>query len=185
MMNNYEFELQFQLQPEEDPEQYLDLLYEAGCSDATIGIGKKGHIGLLFYREASSSCSAIKKSLEEVFSVIPHAKLHQANPYLQNTNELAFEFGLTKQNMRLYTNNQAAKPDKPFPTPMITGTRTSYWLTIEVAIWLRDQAGFEVSPVKIDALAAIQALNLTINEAKQSQPSWKKSFTAVLKRHAA
>ena len=184
-MNEYEFELQFQLRPEEDPEQYLDPLYEAGCDDSTIGIGKKGHIGLLFHREATSACNAIKEAVSNVFSAIPHAKLHQANPYLQNTNELAYEFGFTKQNMRLYTNNQAAAPQEPFPTPIITGARTSYWLTIEVAIWLQDQAGFEIPPEKIDTLSAIQALNLIINESKQRQPSWKKSFSEVLKYNAA
>ncbi len=184
-MNNYEFELQFQLHLNEDPEQYLDALYEAGCNDTSIGIGHTSRIGLVFNREASSALDAVKEALKDVFSAIPHAKLHRASPYLQNISELAYEFGLTKQNMRLYTNNQATTPEEPFPIPIITGARTSYWLTIEVALWLRDYAGFDIEDEKIEILYTIQALNHANEEVCQPYPDLKQSFSQILKSNAA
>lgn len=55
-MNEYDFVLRFQLPESNDhPERYLDTLYEAGCDDATIGVGLPGYIALGFYREADSA----------------------------------------------------------------------------------------------------------------------------------
>lgn len=47
----FEFELVFAL-PEGslDEEAVLDALYEAGSDDATVGLGKRGAIGLAFVR---------------------------------------------------------------------------------------------------------------------------------------
>ena len=59
-MNKYEFTLTFALQNAEDnPEQFLDALYEAGCDDALIGTGQPGSIALEFMREAKSAAAAV------------------------------------------------------------------------------------------------------------------------------
>jgi len=48
MMALYDFTLKFALgQQGADPESYVDRLYEAGCDDALIGIGKRGRIAVL------------------------------------------------------------------------------------------------------------------------------------------
>ena len=52
MMNNYQFQLVFLLHPNEDAEQYLDALFEAGCDDALISIGKAGYLAADFTRES-------------------------------------------------------------------------------------------------------------------------------------
>lgn len=57
-MNEYNFILYFQLETG-SPEDHLDALFEAGCSDATIGTGLPGSIALDFSREAQSAKIAI------------------------------------------------------------------------------------------------------------------------------
>jgi len=48
IMNDYIFLLTFKLNKNEDPEQYLAPLFEAGCDDAIFGLGKKGQIDAEF-----------------------------------------------------------------------------------------------------------------------------------------
>ena len=80
-MITYEFSLLFSLRSEdEDPDMYVEGLYEAGCNDATIGIGRKGLIALAFDREAESATSAIESAIRDVRKVIPQAKLIEASP---------------------------------------------------------------------------------------------------------
>ncbi len=56
IMTEYEFVLRFQLPAENDqPDEFLDSLYEAGCSDAVIGVGLSGYLALDFSREAVSA----------------------------------------------------------------------------------------------------------------------------------
>ena len=181
----FEFELSIRLDVNEDPELYLDKLFEAGCDDANVGIGKKGFIGLAFQREASCASEAVKSALSDIFKAIPHATLHQATPYLQNISELAEQFGLTKQNMRLYANDQTATQKRPFPAPIVSGSRTSFWLTSEIAIWLRDQADFMIAEETIDLLHVLHALNQANEIIHQPNPELTQSLADFLKKKAA
>ncbi len=78
-MTEYEFELKFKLSDEEDPEQYLDALFEAGCDDALVGLGKVGFIGMDFSREAENVHLAISTALRDVREAIPHARQKEFN----------------------------------------------------------------------------------------------------------
>ena len=50
-MENYNFTLKFDLPNKNDhPDHFVDALYECGCNDALIGIGKVGKIALRFSR---------------------------------------------------------------------------------------------------------------------------------------
>jgi hypothetical protein len=81
-MTTYEFSLIFSLSSEdEDPGIYVESLYEAGCADATIGIGRRGLIALEFDREATSADAAIDSAIRDVRKVIPGAKLIEASPH--------------------------------------------------------------------------------------------------------
>lgn len=57
-----------------DPEIFIDALYESGCSDAKVGIGKQGHIALIFTREAVSEAAAVSRAIMDVLVAIPEAK---------------------------------------------------------------------------------------------------------------
>jgi len=75
-MKTYNFELSFKLPGlDADGEQYLDALYEAGCDDAVIGIGRKGFIGADFSREAASIDLAVESAIRDVEQAIPGARL--------------------------------------------------------------------------------------------------------------
>lgn len=82
-MKEYNFTLKFELSgPEENPDRYVDALYETGCSDASVGIGQVGRIGLNFIREAKSALEAVSSAITDVKKTIPNAKLIEVIPEL-------------------------------------------------------------------------------------------------------
>src|SRR5580698_9678896 len=120
MMENYNFVLNFALpRSDENPEQFLDALYDAGC-DAAVGIGQYGMIGLDFTRAATSAEEAVRTALADVQTAIPGAVLLQAGPDLVGLTEMAVIFGFTRQNMRKYATGQAGGP-ATFPPPVVLG----------------------------------------------------------------
>jgi hypothetical protein len=63
-----------------DPSSYVEQLYEGGCDDALIGVGKQGSISLDFIREAPSAFEAISSSITNVGNVLPNAILIEVSP---------------------------------------------------------------------------------------------------------
>ncbi len=73
-MTTHDFVLTVTLpRPDDDPEQYVDALYEAGCDDATLGIGRRGLMGLHFMREAICRSEAVASATAAVLCAIPGA----------------------------------------------------------------------------------------------------------------
>lgn len=179
-MNEYSFELLFQLNKGEDPEQYLDSLFETGCDDATVGIGKRGRIALNFTRESENALPAIMSAIQNVQNAIPHAKFERASPDLLNISELAFEFGLGKENMRKYARNQSAKKT-PFPTPHIESEKSDYWRASEVAQWLSEHKIQDVDDSILETLVIIQMLNLAIESSRIPLPSVQFDIEQMIK----
>ncbi|PCI45644.1 MAG: DNA-binding protein [Moraxellaceae bacterium] len=140
-MNEYEFVLRFQLPESDDqPEQYLDALYEAGCDDATVGVGLPGYIGLDFCREADSAEKAFASAITDVKSAIPNAKLTEVTPDLLNISEIADLISsrlqkISRQAMRKYAYGQVAKMKRRFPAAAVTSS-SPLWHVDEVVIWL-------------------------------------------------
>lgn len=79
-MHKYEFELLFRINTDEDVNDLVEKLYEAGCDDALIGSGRKGMIGLSFTREAASEILAFECAIKDVKKAIPSASLVEAKP---------------------------------------------------------------------------------------------------------
>ncbi|MEW8308250.1 MAG: DNA-binding protein [gamma proteobacterium symbiont of Ctena orbiculata] len=76
----YKFTLTFALPSDRDnPEAFVDALFEAGCDDAIVGTGVKGGISLDFTREADSVEKAIASAVENVKTAIPGAKLSRSD----------------------------------------------------------------------------------------------------------
>jgi len=100
-MKDYDFILKFDL-PENgaDPEQYVDSLYEAGCDDASVGIGQNGRIALSFIRQSASAYDAISSAIIDVKKAIPGVKLIEATPDLVVLTDIAVILGFSCQNMR-------------------------------------------------------------------------------------
>jgi hypothetical protein len=143
-MHNYEFMLSFTLPHRDDePEHYLDALYEAGCDDASVGVGRHGMIGLDFTRQAESAEAALGSAIRDVCQAIPGATLVQAGPDLVGLTDMAAIFGFSRQNMRKYATGQAATREA-FPPPTVSGD-PSLWHLAEIAAWLRQNTNIRPS----------------------------------------
>jgi hypothetical protein len=100
-MNEYDFLLKFDLPgPDVDPEEFVNALYEAGCDDATVGIGQHGRVALNFTREAASAVDAVSSAIADVKKAIPKAKLIEATPDLVGLTDIAEILGCSRQNIR-------------------------------------------------------------------------------------
>lgn len=140
-MSDYEFTLRFQLQDENDnPEKYLDVLFEAGCDDAVVGVGSLGSISLNFTREASTASEAVKSAVQNVLFAIPSAILIELAPDLVNTTEIANIISdrfqkLTRQAVRKYATGKIARTKTRFPPAAISGSQP-LWHLGEVLDWM-------------------------------------------------
>lgn len=144
-MDSYEFVLNFNLpHREDDPEKYLDALYEAGCDDATVGIGLRGMIGLDFKRTAASAEDALRSAISNVVTAIPGADLVQVGPDLVGLTDMAEIFGFSRQNMRKYATGQIVGAREAFPPPVIIG-EPSLWHLAEIVSWLKANTGVQPS----------------------------------------
>lgn len=75
-MDKYKFSLGFKVSdPDENPEKHIDALFEAGCNDATISTGKRGHVQLDFMRESHNLTEALTSAISNVQAAIPDADL--------------------------------------------------------------------------------------------------------------
>lgn len=78
-MRAHDFTLRFRLAtPDAEPGQFVDAPAAAGCEDATVGIGRRGHIALRFTREASTTFDAVDSAMRDVKRAIPTAQLIDA-----------------------------------------------------------------------------------------------------------
>ncbi|MDJ0694269.1 DNA-binding protein [Mastigocoleus sp. MO_188.B34] len=161
-MKEYDFTLKFNLHNSQaDPDSHVEKLYQGGCDDALIGIGKQGYISLNFIREASSAYEAVSSAIIDVKRVIPYATLIEATPDFVGLTDAAKILGCTRQNIRklIITN----EPKAPFP--VYEGT-PSIWHLAEILIWLREVKKYAIN----DALIEVAKINMNINLAN----SWQK-----------
>jgi len=182
MMSNYQFQIIFSLHSNEDAEQYLDALFETGCDDAVMGVGKTGYLAADFTRESSSAFDAIKSAIEAITQAIPHAKLIKAGPYIANLSEMANLFGCTKQNLSKYARGESASSE-PFPCSIVSG-KVDYWYVLDVATWLFKQNKLNIQDNDIDTLKAIHDLNVAIEETR-NEYEHNNDFLSLAKQVAA
>lgn len=154
-MNDYEFTLTFSLpEGQDDPEQYLDALYEAGCDDALIGTGQRGSIALEFVREADSATAAVESAIKNVKTAIPDAELIEAKPDLVGLTDVAKILNCSRQNVRKYMVKYA-----DFPKPIHTGTAV-LWHLLDFAKFTK----IEVPPSLIELSKTTFRINLDIQQ---------------------
>lgn len=162
-MTEYEFTLKFRLpDAAADPAQCIDALAEAGCDDATVGIGQPGRIALEFSREAASALDAIVSAVQAVKAAIPGVELVEASPDFVGLTDVADLVGCTRQNIRkLMLGNMAT-----FPAAVHEGSQ-AIWHLRPVLEWFAqtqkravDRSLIEVSEVTMKVNVANQALRL-------------------------
>lgn len=161
-MTEYEFTLIFKLaQDNANAENYLDLLYEAGCDDALPGIGKLGYLSLDFIRESSSAFEAIKSAVENVKSILDSAKLIHISPDLVGVKELANIFNCSRQNI------QKVVTKSTFPNPVYKGSQ-AIWHLATVLDWFITN-NYEVNQDVLEISQLTMSINLYIGN-KTTKP---------------
>lgn len=131
-MKEFNFELIFKLVDNQDSNEYLDVLFENGCDDATISTGQLGMLNLSFTREAISAVEAIESAINDLKKAIPSAKLVEATPDIVNISEISSILGHSRQYTRKLFNSDISS----LPSPIHIGN-PSIWHLSEILDWLK------------------------------------------------
>lgn len=160
-VNEYEFRLKFRMPCHgADPEAFLGALDEAGCDDATVGIGQPGRIALDFTRESANALDAVFSAVQAVKAAIPGAELVEASPDFVGLTDVADLMGCSRQNLRkLMLGNLAT-----FPAAVHEGSQ-AIWHLRQVLEWFSTTQRREVDPV----LAEVSDVTMRLNIARQAR----------------
>jgi hypothetical protein len=151
----FDFTLKFKLGAGDLAEdELMTRLANAGCTDALVGLGLPGYIGLEFMREANSANEAFISALKDVHRALPTAELVEAGPDFVGLTEIADLIGVSRQGMRKIFTTQAAS----FPPPLHAGN-TMVWHLAVVLEYLLDR-DYEFTPAVLDVARTSMQLNL-------------------------
>lgn len=171
----YDFELRFKLADSAPvADDVVERLGEAGCDDATVGIGVPGRVALSFTRESNSAKQAILSALENVKRAIPDAELIEVTPDLVGLTDIAELVGVSRQNMRKLMMSHAAT----FPAPVHDGS-TALWHLAPVLEWLNGQIGYTIDKHLLDVARIAMQINLAKELQHLDQPVEKRIRTLV------
>ena len=131
-MKEFNFELIFKLVDNQDSNEYLDVLFENGCDDATISTGQLGMLSLSFTREAINASVAVESVINDVKKAIPSVKLIEATPDIVNISEISSILGHSRQYTRKLFNSDISS----LPAPIHIGN-PSIWHLSEILDWLK------------------------------------------------
>lgn len=166
----YEFKLIFKIAPRDgDHEQIMHKLAEADCTDALVGLGVGGHVGLEFMREGQRALDVMKQAIRDVQEALPSARLVEACPDWVGLTDVADLVGVSRQNMRKLMITHADR----FPSPVHAGT-TAIWHLADVLHFLQDRkmacppAVYEVAQAtwQVNAAQAKRSLAAELRTAK-------------------
>ena len=161
----YVFTLKYRLAPEDaDLDAIVERLGEAGCDDATIGIGQPGRIALVFTREGPSAFGALISGLEDVKRAVPTASLVEAGPDFVGLTDVADVAGVSRQNMRKLMLSHPTD----FPAPVHEGS-ASVWHLSDLLDWLVTRGGYDIAPGVFDVAKSAKQINL-VKAARQIEP---------------
>jgi predicted DNA-binding transcriptional regulator AlpA len=152
----YQFNLKFTLASEyADENDVMMRLGEAGCTDALVGLGLAGYVGLEFIREAQSAEEAFLSALEDVKKALPKAILVEASPDFVGLTDVADLLGMSRQNMR----KLFIAHTETFPPP-VHGGNSTIWHLSQVLQFLADRQ-YEFDQTVHDVAKAAMQVNLT------------------------
>lgn len=135
-MNQYDFTLHFKLADSQvNPCIYEDILFEAGCDDAVLGVGQKGLLGLNFIRSSERVVDAIYSAIDNVKSVLADAQLYYISPDVVSLPEIASILNCSRQNVLKLKNSHLAT----FPFPINTNGKSSLWHLAPVLQWYQSR----------------------------------------------
>lgn len=112
---------------------FEDTLYEAGCSDALVGV-VKGVVVLEFARQAKSFKAALESAMRDVRKAGGRVVRIEPDSYA-SLSDIAERAGLTRQAVSLLVQGKRGSGDFPPPALRIT-TDSPLWDWLVVAEWL-------------------------------------------------
>ena len=160
-MKEYQFTLKFKLSnSKQNPADYEDTLFDAGCDDALIGTGIDGRIALDFSREAENAEDAVLSALAAVYQAIPDAKFIEATPDLVGLSDIATLLKISRQAMRkvMLVNSDI------FPLPVHEGKQI-LWHMSKIVAFLKSTARYELP----SEIAEVAEVNRTLNTVIQTE----------------
>lgn len=161
----YVFTLKYQLAAEDcDLDEIVERLGEAGCDDATIGVGQPGRIALVFAREGASAFEALFSALQDIKQAVPSARLVEAGPDFVGLTDVAEVAGVSRQNMRKLMLSHSLD----FPLPVHEGS-ASVWHLSDILGWLTARGGYAIKADILDVATSAKQINLA-KEALQIEP---------------
>lgn len=171
----YTFTLRYKLADgDQEPDERIERLADAGCDDALVGIGQRGYLALEFTREAQSALEAFQTALADVKSAIPDAALVEAAPDFVGLSDVADLIGVTRQNMRKL---MLAHADT-FPVPVHSGS-TLIWHLDDVLDWLSARGRYPVAETTLETARLLRQLNL-VRETRHLKSDVVQSLEAYL-----
>jgi hypothetical protein len=154
----YDFELLFALpMPGDDPEQYVEALGDAGCTDALLGVGRRGQIAMMFTREAASAEAAVLSAIKDVMGAVPGARVVETAPDLVGLSDVAELLGVSRQNVRKLVVDSPASP----PAPAHLGN-PALWHLADLLRWLREVKRYKVDDRLVEVAEVTRQVNLAI-----------------------
>lgn len=160
MTPSYEFVLKFRLTGgPSDSSRLMAALGEAGCTDAIVGVGQMGIIGLDFSREAACAQDAFMGAIRDVRHAIPEAELIEAAPDLVGLTQVADLIGYSRQYVRKVVHAHA----DTFPAPVHEG-KPSLWHLWSVLRWMELFQHRKVDPALGDIARLAMSANMLIAE---------------------
>ncbi|WP_144145708.1 helix-turn-helix transcriptional regulator [Paraburkholderia sp. BCC1884] len=152
----YVFTLKYQLVAEDcDLDAIVERLGEAGCDDATVGVGQPGRIALFFSREGESAFAALVSALKDIKQAVPSARLVEAGPDFVGLTDVAEIAGVSRQNMRKLMLSHAID----FPPPVHEGS-ASVWHLSDILDWLNARGGYDIQTNVLDVAKSAKQVNL-------------------------
>lgn len=152
----YVFILKYRLAAEDsDLDAIVERLGEAGCDDATVGVGQPGRMALFFSREGASAFAALVSALEDVKRAVPSARLVEAGPDFVGLTDVAEVAGVSRQNMRKLMLSHAID----FPPPVHEGS-ASVWHLSDILAWLTARGGYDIRANVLDVAKSAKQINL-------------------------
>jgi hypothetical protein len=171
VMMDFEFTLKFRLPSDiKDADEAVERLGAHGCTDAMVGLGQPGYLGLDFIRTAKTAQEAVLSALDDVQAALPGAALVEAGPDYVGLTDVADVVGQSRQNLRKLMLGHHQR----FPAPVHSGN-PSLWHLAQVLEFLRERHVEFPVPVFDVARTAMQ-----LNLARQ-QPLIDRQLAASLR----
>jgi len=171
----YVFTLKYRLASGDcDLDAIVERLGEAGCDDATVGVGQPGRLALLFSRESTSAFGALVSALRDVKQAVPSARLVEAGPDFVGLTDVAEVAGVSRQNMRKLMLGHAID----FPSPVHEGS-ASVWHLSDILDWLTARGGYDIKSDVADVAKLAKQINL-VKEGRELEPRLSRQLECLV-----